>query len=316
MDDGGGDGRGRARNREWFGTYLRGVCMGAADAVPGVSGGTIALITGIYERLIAAVTAVSPERVVSVLAAPLPGRRAAARRASSEMDVAFLASLVAGILTAVVIVTRLIARALAAYPVETFGLFFGLIGASAVVLYREVSVDTPGRVAAVLLGFAVAFVASGRASAALGSGPAATVVAGAVAVSAMILPGISGSLLLLVLGQYERLVGTLRAFVDALIALPHQGVGPVVDPGVTVAAFVLGAVVGLVTVAHGVRRALDRRPQATMAFLVSLVVGALRAPVVRVGADLSGGWTPVVVATFAVAALVGAVVVALVDRAT
>ncbi|MFB6301620.1 MAG: DUF368 domain-containing protein [Haloferacaceae archaeon] len=316
MEDGGEDVTGRLPDGEWLGTYLRGICMGSADAVPGVSGGTIALVTGIYGRLIAAVTAVTPERVGSVLAAPLPGRQAAARTALDEMDAGFLAVLGGGILTAVVIVTRILDHALSAYPVETFGLFFGLIGASAVVLYRDVAVDTPGRAGAAALGFLVAFVASGRASAAIEAGPVGTAVAGAVAVSAMILPGVSGSLLLLVLGQYERMVGTLRRFVDALIALPRDGVAPVVDPGLTVVAFVLGAVLGLLTVAHGVRRALDRRPEATMAFLVSLVIGALRAPVVRAGRDLPGGWTADAVAAFAVAALVGAAVVALLDRAT
>ncbi|MFB6087874.1 MAG: undecaprenyl phosphate translocase family protein, partial [Haloarculaceae archaeon] len=96
------------RRSAWFGIYLRGVCMGAADAVPGVSGGTIALVTGIYDRLIAAVTAVTPDRVVAVLAAPLPGRRADAREALRAMDARFLVALGAGITTAVVTVTRLL----------------------------------------------------------------------------------------------------------------------------------------------------------------------------------------------------------------
>ncbi|MEF8856605.1 MAG: DUF368 domain-containing protein, partial [Haloplanus sp.] len=81
--------------------YLKGVCMGAADAVPGVSGGTIALITGIYERLIGAITAITPERVWTVLAAPIPGRRGDAREAFVAVDGPFLAALGAGILTAV-----------------------------------------------------------------------------------------------------------------------------------------------------------------------------------------------------------------------
>jgi putative membrane protein len=290
--------------------------MGAADAVPGVSGGSIALLTGIYGRLIAAITAVTPRRALRVLAAPIPGRWPDARRALAEADAGFLLVLGAGILSAVVSVTRLLDWALDALPVATFGLFFGLIGASAVVLWREVTVDTPERVGAAVAGFVVAFVASGRASAALGDGLVATVFAGAVAVSAMVLPGVSGSLLLLVLGQYERMVGTLRAFVDALVAVPRDGVAPLVDPGTTVVAFVLGALVGLFSVAHAVRWALDVRRETTLAFLVALVVGALRAPVVRTAVKLGGVWTTTDVATFALAALVGAVVVAALDRAT
>ena len=288
--------------------------MGAADAVPGVSGGTIALLVGIYERLVAAVTAVSPERVARVAATPLPGRREAGIAAFREMDGPFLLVLGTGILTAVVAVTRLLDHLLDAEPAATFGFFFGLIAASALFLYEDVALDTPGRVGAAAIGVTAALVLSGTGETPLGTGPAATAAAGAVAVSAMILPGVSGSLILLVLGQYERMVGTLREFVDALLALPAAGVGPAIDPGVTVVTFVCGAVVGLLTVAHAVRWALATRREATMAFLVSLVVGALRAPVASAGAKL-GGWTGARMAVFGAAAVGGALLVLVVERA-
>jgi putative membrane protein len=293
-------------------TYLKGVAMGAADAVPGVSGGTVALLVGIYERLVNAVAGVTPGAVVRLLAAPLPGERRDAREAFRALDGPFLLALGAGVLTAVVVVTRLLDTLLEASPVPTFGLFFGLIAASAAVIVTDVEFDTPGRVGAALAGATAGFVLSGEAAAVLPPTTATTVLAGAVAVSAMILPGVSGSLLLLVLGQYERMVGTLRAFVDALIAAPRAGLGPAVDPGVTVTAFVAGAVVGLFTVAHAVRWALDRRPEATLAALVGLVVGALRAPVVRAGLDGSAAD----LASFGAAALLGAAAVVALDRLT
>jgi putative membrane protein len=293
-------------------TYLKGAAMGAADAVPGVSGGTIALLVGVYERLVSAVASVTPGAVVGVLALPLPGRRRAAVAAFRGFDGPFLAALGAGVVTAVVFVTRVLGPLIDSRPVPTFGLFFGLIGASALVLVADVSLDTPGRAGAAVAGAVAGFVLSGEGSAALPAGPATTVLAGSVAVSAMVLPGVSGSLLLLVLRQYERMVDTLRRFVDALVAAPRAGLGPVVEPGTTVFLFVTGAVVGLFTVAHGVRLALDRRPEATLAALLGLVVGALRAPVVRAGLDGSGGD----VGAFAAAALAGAVVVAALDRLT
>jgi len=293
-------------------TYLKGAAMGAADAVPGVSGGTIALLVGVYERLVSAVAGVSPRAVLDVLALPLPGRRRDAVAAFRGFDGPFLATLGAGVVTAVVVVTRVLGPLIDSRPVPTFGLFFGLIGASALVLAVDVSLDTPGRAGAGVAGAVVGFVLSGEGSAALPPGPATTLLAGSVAVSAMILPGVSGSLLLLVLGQYERMVDTLRRFVDALVAAPRAGLGPAVDPGATVVLFVTGAVVGLFTVAHGVRWALDRRPAATLAALLGLVVGALRAPVVRAGVDGSSGD----VGAFAAAALVGAVVVVALDRLT
>ncbi|MFB6069174.1 MAG: DUF368 domain-containing protein [Halobacterium sp.] len=308
------------RRTEWLVVYLKGLCMGAADSVPGVSGGTIALITGIYERLIAAVTAVSVARVHRVLLGVLPGRQASARRAVAEMDGRFLVTLVAGILTAVVVLTRVLAVGIDRFPVATYGFFFGLIAASAVVLSRDVAFDTAGRGGAALAGFALAFVASGRAGTALASSLPVTVVAGAVAISAMILPGISGSLLLVILGQYEHMVESLHAFIDGLVGLVGGGdVAAVVGPATTVVAFVGGAFVGLFTIAHAVRWALRRYREATFAFLVSLVVGALRAPVVKVGAKLAASgrtWTTAVVVTFAVAGVVGAAVVFLLERYT
>ncbi|MFB6107496.1 MAG: DUF368 domain-containing protein [Haloplanus sp.] len=310
----------RRRLRPWLVVYAKGVCMGAADAVPGVSGGTIALIVGIYERLIGAVTAITPGRVRRVLAAVRPANRADARDAVREMDGAFLLSLGSGIVTAVVVVTRALDVAIDAAPVLTFGAFFGLIAASAVVLRHEVSLDTPGRVGAAVAGFTLAFVASGRVAAALDSGLLVTALVGAVAISAMVLPGISGSLILVVLGQYEFLVGRLRAFVDAAAALATGGsVRALLDPGTTVVAFVCGAVVGLFTVTHAVRWALSTYRRATLTFLVCLIVGALRAPVVKTGEKLAAAgrvWTVETIVAFALAALVGGALVALVERYT
>lgn len=315
--------------REWTVVYLKGLCMGTADSVPGVSGGTIALITGIYERLIGAVTAINPRQVKRVFGAVRPGRRAAAVTAFDEMDAAFLLVLGAGIATAVVTVTRVLDVAIDAVPVPTFGFFFGLIAASAVVLAKTVSLDTPGRVAAAVAGFLAAFVVSGSAAAGLGRSLPVVAVAGSVAVSAMILPGISGSLLLIILGLYEYMVGTLSAFVDALIDLLDGGeVAALLDSGATVVAFVGGAVVGLFTVAHAVQWALDRYPEATLAFLVSLIVGALRAPLEKANekvmepgvvwseraVGVTNEWTPALVGVFVLAALVGAAAVFLLDR--
>jgi len=125
--------------RAFVGIYLRGLCMGAADAVPGVSGGTIALITGIYERLIAAITAVEPRRLRRIGSGIDPARRADAVDALRELDVGFLLAVGAGILTAVVTILRVVSVLLDVAPVGTYGFFFGLIGASAAVLYSEVS---------------------------------------------------------------------------------------------------------------------------------------------------------------------------------
>jgi putative membrane protein len=297
--------------REWAKTFLIGLCMGAADGVPGVSGGTIALIAGIYERLIAAVTAVTPERAVALLRALTPvdggvsGRRALA--ILEEFDVWFLAALLVGIVTAVVAVTRVIHVANQETPALLFGFFFGLIAASAVILLRALDVENGLQVVAGVVGVVVAFLLSGPVSFLDGGGLLVVFVAGAVGVSAMILPGISGSLLLVILGQYTRMSTTLSEFVDSLAALVTGGaVARVVESGTVVVTFVLGGLVGLFTISRVVRRALDRNRRATLAFLVGLVVGALRAPVQRVAED--PGFSQDVLLAFAGAAVVGALV--------
>jgi putative membrane protein len=303
--------------RDWATLYLKGVAMGSADAVPGVSGGTIALIVGIYERLIAAVTAIDPDRIRRVLAGVRPANIPDARAAFHEVDGAFLLVLGAGIGTAVIVVLSGVNYLLATRPVATYGFFFGLIAASAAVLLGGVALDTPRRKAAAVAGFLLAFLASGVASTGLGSSLPVVFVAGAVAVSAMVLPGISGSLLLVVLGQYEYMSGTVsRAVEGAIAVVTGDGTAVLRETLPTVATFLVGGVVGLFTIAHTVRYALDRARSATLAFLVSLVVGALRAPLLEVSIRLgeSGESWRAAAPRFAVAALAGAAFVFVLDR--
>ena len=298
--------------------YLKGFCMGMADAVPGVSGGTIALITGIYERLIAAITAIEPDRIRRVLSGVRPRDRGTAWEALLEMDAFFLAALGVGVVTAVVAVTGAVEYAVHAYPVPTFGFFLGLIAASALVLADAVSLDTPGRVVAALFGFALAFVVSGEAAAGLGHSLPVVFFAGSIAVSAMILPGVSGSLILFILGQYTYMTETLSRVREGVVGLAGGGdIAAVFDPSVVAAVFIAGAVVGLFTVSHAVRYALEHARRATLAFLVALIVGALRAPLLRIDralAETGRGWTPDVLAVVLGTALVGGAVVVLIER--
>ncbi|GCF12697.1 DUF368 domain-containing protein [Haloarcula mannanilytica] len=303
--------------RAWIRTFLIGLCMGSADGVPGVSGGTIALIAGIYERLIAAITAVTPGRIIRFLRAlsPLDGgvdlRGAFAELI--EVDIWFLLSLVAGVGVAVVIVTRIVHIASQETPALLFGFFFGLIAASAVVLLRSLTVDSPFQIGTGVVGFLLAFVVSGVSNTAADGGSLVLVfIAGMIGVSAMILPGISGSLLLIILGQYDRMSTALTEFVDALIALATGGtVEDVTTTAIPVVTFILGGLVGLFTIARVVRRALDYNRRATLAFLVALVVGALRAPVVEVRSEV--GFSTDVLIAFIAAAAIGAAFLLVLD---
>jgi putative membrane protein len=141
--------------------------------------------------------------------------------------------------------------------------------------------------------------------------------AGVIAVSAMVLPGMSGSLLLLVLGQYEYMSTALSGFTDALAAvLQGGGLGPVYQTGIPVVTFLLGAVVGLLSVAHAVRAAFSRNREVTVAFLVSLVFGALRAPVEQASVELAAmgtNWTRYWIRSFVLFAIAGIAVVVVLE---
>ena len=301
---------------DWIAVFLKGVAMGAADTIPGVSGGTIAMITGVYERLVTAIAALDPR-----LLATLAGLHRASGRQRfvgtlRERDVHFLVVLGLGAVTAVVALSRVMHAAITGYPALTFAFFFGLIGASAVVLYGELSVDTVAAVAASAVGFGLAFWLPGTSA---GGGFPTDLpflfLTGAVAITAMILPGVSGSFLLLLFGQYEYLTGVLTRFVDGLLDVVSGG-GPLPrSEGVVVAVFLTGAVIGLLSVARAIRWALDSYRKATLAFLVSLMVGSLRLPVREIIVAV-GPWQPAVAVTVLASAVVGAGVVFVLDRYT
>lgn len=266
--------------KAWLSVYLKGACMGAADTVPGVSGGTIAVILGIYERLIAALTAFDPEIVGKLRSVHTSEGRTALAADLLRADVPFLLVLGAGVLSAAATIATAMNAAVTRYPAPTYAFFFGLIGASAAVLYRYVEVGTRRRLLVAATGFLVAFLVTDPSLAVTGTTTLPMLfVAGSIAVSAMILPGISGAFLLLIMGQYEYVSGIPRGVFDGIGAAIGGNPGALVDSLVPFAVFASGAVVGLFSVAYAVRAALERYREATFVFLVSLMLGALRLPI-------------------------------------
>ncbi|SEH15890.1 putative membrane protein [Natronorubrum sediminis] len=302
--------------RELLAIYLKGFSMGTADVVPGVSGATIALIVGIYDRLIQAITAIDPRAFQPALNPTDPEARAEVRTALERMDVVFLLALGLGISTAIVVLSRVMHVAATTYPVPTYGFFFGLIAASAIVLYRQIDRWTRERIFVSAVAIAIAFFVTGVTTGDVSHGPLMVFVAGAVAICAMVLPGVSGAFFLLILGQYEYMTGVLSEFVDGVLGLATgNALAPVIESGTVVSIFGVGAVIGLFTMAHIVGYALERYRAATLAFLVSLMVGALRLPVEEVGGNL--GETPLGTPAVAiVAAAIGVGAVLFVDRYT
>lgn len=236
--------------------YVRGALMGAADVVPGVSGGTVALVVGIYERLIRSIRAAAGAPV-ALVRADLDGMRARLR----EVEWSLVLPLAAGILTALVIGAAVIPGLMDRFPQQMRAVFFGLIAGSLALPWRRIA--EPGGRSFAVAGFAavVAFVLVGMPEREIADPALILVFACAmIAICAMILPGVSGAFLLLVFGIYEPTLQALRN-----VDLAYIGV------------FGLGAALGLGLFAKLLETLLDRYHDVTMAALVGLMVGALRA---------------------------------------
>ncbi|MDT7855209.1 DUF368 domain-containing protein [Rubrivirga sp. S365] len=235
----------------------QGLLMGSADIIPGVSGGTMALIVGIYKDLISAIG--DGFSAVLLLAR---GRGGEALQAFRALDWGLLLPVVMGIGLAIGVGSLFIPELLVRYPVECRALFFGLVAASLIVPWRERKEQHAWHLAVAAVAAVVAFVLIGLPRSGDAADPSVLRIAGtaAVSINAMILPGVSGAFLLEVFGLYRPTLEALRSL----------------DVGY-IATFALGAGVGLGLAAKGLSWLLDRHHDLTMAVLVGLLAGSLRA---------------------------------------
>ena len=174
-------------------TYLKGIAMGAADVVPGVSGGTIAYLTGIYQRLLDAIHAAGGSMWVAL-------RRDGIAAAWKAVDGWFLLALLGGIGTSVVSLSKLVLWGLESHPLIVWSFFLGLILASLRMLARDLNGSWIALIVGTALGFILSSMPAGRAE----LSPVFTFFAGFLAICAMILPGISGSFILVLLEPTSR----------------------------------------------------------------------------------------------------------------
>ncbi|MEF8772568.1 DUF368 domain-containing protein [Halodesulfurarchaeum sp.] len=301
---------------DWIKVYLKGFAMGAADAVPGVSGGTIALIAGIYDRLVGAIAALNLEDSVALLKNLLrphdPAARKSALRSASGMDLPFLLILAVGVVSAALTAANVIEWAVGAHAGPTYAFFFGLIVASVIVLRGELSLGSAAGWAAAVTGFVLAFYVSGLSNGGIGSSPLILFFAGMIGISAMVLPGISGSLILLTLGQYETIITAVHDLTQAVFALTLDAA---IAPFLSLAIFTIGALIGILSFARIVAWALANHRLQTMTFLVALMVGALRAPADRV-MEATPEWTPFVTVVLLAWGILGAIAVLGLDAFT
>lgn len=240
--------------------FLRGMAMGSADVVPGVSGGTVALVLAIYHRLVTAIRNGS-SALGHFLTLDLRGGWALLRR----VEWAFLIPLGLGILTAILVLAGAIEHQLEVHPIQMSGLFLGLVAGSTVVATGLLTRRDVREWALILGAGAAFFIALGFTSgsseeAVSGDIPLwAFFLSGAIAICAMILPGISGSFLLVVMGMYSAV----------LAAVNERDL-------VTIGVFALGCVVGLALFSQVLHWALNEHYDTVMAVMIGLMLGSLR----------------------------------------
>ncbi len=236
-----------------------GFCMGTADVVPGVSGGTMAVALGIYRQLLAAITSINTRTLKALLKLDLKG-------ALSKLHWRFIASLGTGIVSAVVV---MVVGLKLPHLVQTqtklvYAVFFGLVLSSALVLGRRIPSWTPIRVLAAVAGAALGFGVVNMVPADTPDSPPFIFMYGVIAISAMLLPGISGSFILLILRKYAYIL-------DSLSELLHGDLGALR----VVAPFAVGCLVGLLLFARFLGWLLHKWEHTVMAVLTGLLIGSL-----------------------------------------
>lgn len=231
--------------------FLKGLAMGAANVIPGVSGGTIALITGIYERLINAIKACDVTAMKLFLARDFA-------KLWQHIDGRFLAAIGLGVVVSIVTLAKLFEYLLDAHERFTMAFFFGLILLSLYYVAKRISAWTPTVIVSLIVGSAIAIGIALLAPASENSSFIYVFVCGVVAISSMILPGLSGSFVLIIMGNYALVLGAISSMqMSVLVPLA------------------LGCVVGLVLFSHVIAWIFKHYENQTLALMTGFVLGSL-----------------------------------------
>lgn len=255
--------------------FLKGLFMGAADIIPGISGGTIAFITGIYEMLVTAIKDI-PEGIKKAFKWVSSPNKKAFKAIIKKVDYALFIPLLLGIAIAFTAGSILIPPLIQGYPALIYSFFTGLILASAIFVYKKIEAHSIPGFTFLAIGLAAGFTVAYSAIQAGSASPPSVLyvfLLGVVALMAMILPGISGAFILVLFGQYEFMLNALRNITSEW----HF-----------VVSFILGGIIGLLGFARLLSYLLQRFHSQTLFFLTGLMLGALYVPVTETLNGLAG----------------------------
>jgi len=244
-------------NKEQVSLVFKGFAMGIADIVPGVSGGTIAFITGIYDDLLASISSVDKQFISFLLKFQI-------KNALSHINASFLIPLFIGIAFAIVSMSKVMHFFMNSYPVYTWSLFFGLIGASILYIGKQIKNRLkPKNITTVVAGAIIAALIVSLIPVETPNSNLYIFGSGMVAICAMILPGISGSFILLILGKY--------AFVTGAVKAPFStGSLPIII------VFSVGCLVGILSFSKLLNWLLKSYHNLMMCFLTGFMIGSMK----------------------------------------
>ena len=231
--------------------YLKGVFMGIAEIIPGVSGGTIAFITGIYEELIDSIKSVNSRSLKLLLTFKFASFWKA-------VNGSFLITLIIGMLTSILILSRFIVYLIDDHPFKIWGFFFGLIIASGILIFYQIQKISIAVFLSFVIGLSVASYIALQAPSITPNTNFFRFMSGAIAISAMILPGISGSFILVFLSKYEFILKALNSFDTAVISV-----------------FLAGCIVGLVTFSRVFSYLFKKYSDVVVSALIGFLGGSL-----------------------------------------
>ncbi len=237
--------------------FSKGALMGAADLIPGVSGGTIAFVTGIYESFLEAISSVNKNLVQNIL-------RGEFKTALAGLHVRFLAIIFGAILLTIFTLARLMHYLMTEHTVLTWSLFFGLISASIIVVFRQLKNPFKARnLFFIGVGAIFAYICVSLIPVQTPEANWFIFLCGMISISAMILPGLSGSFLLLILGKYEYVTAAVKnPFADGQFGI--------------LLTFFLGAVTGAIGFSRILNWFLKHYRAETMAFLTGILIGSMK----------------------------------------
>ncbi|MCO6162854.1 DUF368 domain-containing protein [Flavobacterium sp. NRK F7] len=244
---------------------LKGIAMGAADVVPGVSGGTIAFISGIYEELIESINKINFSVIKGI-------KENGIKNTWAAINGNFLVALILGIAISVVTFSKIIIHLLDTQPIVVWSFFFGLVIASILFIWKEISTWSWKAIVSLLIGIVISYYITIAKPTESPDSYWYLFISGFLAIIAMILPGVSGAFILLLMGSYQTVIGTINQLREGLSTVNFEIISNAL---LKLGTFAIGAILGLKLFSKVLTWMFSNHKNTTLALLVGFMIGSL-----------------------------------------